>query len=268
MTLSWLTRFLASGTLGLAVLAALAVPARGEWYAAGYGGYSADGAFRDVSMNNLGERLAFQRYNFSQTNVLLGDTLTQSFVTSDLKLKSSPLFGGKAGYFFNDSGFPWLGVEIEAYTTKPSIKSQTVTTTQDITFIKNGPDVPPCFPPPAQNCSRHEVLNSTLAVGEVSLRVTTVAFNVIARYPGDVFQPYVGVGVGAFYFSGSGQIDGRQVVPGFNGLAGVKILATEEWGLFVEGKYNRATLTNFDPNLGLSGEYSIFHFVGGIAYHF
>jgi len=100
------------------------------------------------------------------------------------------------------------------------------------------------------------------------MRLITVAFNVVARYPGTVFQPYVGVGAGAFYFSSSGSLSGRQVVPGLNASVGLQILATEEWGFFVEGTYNRAALTNFDPNFGLSGEYSAYNFVAGIAYHF
>ena len=96
----------------------------------------------------------------------------------------------------------------------------------------------------------------------------TLAVNLVARYPGEVFQPYVGVGAGAFYFSSSGQIDGRQVVPGLNAQAGLKVLATEEWGLFVEGKYNYATITNLDPaGFGLSGVYSALNVHAGFAYH-
>ena len=91
----------------------------------------------------------------------------------------------------------------------------------------------------------------------------------VARYPGTTFQPYVGVGGGGFYFSSSGQIDGHQWVPGLNTQLGLKVLATEEWGLFVEGKYNYATITNLDPSgFGLSGVYGAFNILGGIAYHF
>jgi len=112
-------------------------------------------------------------------------------------------------------------------------------------------------------------ITSTLPVTESSLRLYTVAFNVVARYPGKTFQPYVGVGGGAFYFNGSGQFDGRQVVPGLNAQAGLKVLATDEWGLFVEGKYNYATITNLDPSgFGLSGVYSSLNVLAGVAYHF
>ena len=100
------------------------------------------------------------------------------------------------------------------------------------------------------------------------MRLVTMAFNVVARYPGTVFQPYVGVGAGAFYFTSSGAINGRQVVPGLNAMAGVKILATDEWGLFLEGKFNRATISNLDARYGLSGEYNAFNVIAGLAYHF
>ena len=47
------------------------------------------------------------------------------------------------------------------------------------------------------------------------------------------------------------------------------MLATEEWGLFVEGKYNYATITNLDPTgFGLSGVYNSFNVLAGVAYHF
>ena len=246
-------------------------PARSEWYLSGYGGYSAAQPLKDVTMNNFGNTSAVHRYGFGPSNIEFGDTLTQNFHTSDLSLKQSVLFGGKGGYFFNDEGFPWLGVELEAFTSTPTIKTQTVMTNQDITFVL-GPGHPPgaCpSPPPTTQCSVQENLKSTLPVTQSSLRLVTVAFNVVARYPGKIFQPYVGVGAGAFYFSSSGQIDGRQVVPGLNAQAGLKVLATEEWGLFVEGKYNYATITNLDPvGFGLSGVYSAINFVAGVAYHF
>ena len=88
------------------------------------------------------------------------------------------------------------------------------------------------------------------------------------RQPDRTPTPYVGVGVGGFYFKGSDKFNGRQIVPGLNLQAGVKILMTEEWGFFVEGKYNRATLTNFDPGYGLSAEYSALNAVAGLAFHF
>ncbi len=243
----------------------------GEWYLGGYGGYSTPSSLKDVTMNNFGFQSAANRYGFNQIDVNNGTQLIQNFQTSNVSLKNSPIFGGKGGYFFSDEGLPWLGVEVEAFTTNPTIKQQTVSTTQGITYIL-GPGQPPgptCpQPPPDSTCSQQEQLKSTLNLSESSMRLITVAFNVVARYPGKVFQPYVGVGGGAFYFSSSGQISGRQVVPGFTAQAGLKMLVTDEWGLFAEGKYNYATITNLDPTFGLSGEYSAINFVAGLAYHF
>lgn len=244
--------------------------ARSEWYLSGYGGFSAPQSLKDVTMNNFGYTSAVNRTGFNSTNTTLGDTLTQNFKTSDLSLKSSSLFGGKGGYFFNDQDLPWLGVELDVFTTNPSIKAQTVSTDQDIRFTPKDLNNGACpLPIPNNACAFQERVKSTLPVTESSLRLVTAAFNVVARYPGKVFQPYVGVGVGAFYFTSStGAFQGRQVVPGLNAIAGLKVLATEEWGFFLEGKYNRATLTNFDPTYGLSGEYSAFNVVAGVAYHF
>ena len=243
-------------------------PARSEWYASGYGGFSATQPLKDVTMDNFGERSAAERYLFTTNNQTLGDTLSQNFQASDLSLKQSTLFGGKGGYFFNAEGFPWLGVELEAFTTKPTIKTQTVSTEQDIIFTKRDFN-PACPAQPLGQCSIQEHLSSTLGVDQSSLRLISVVFNVVARYPGEIFQPYVGIGGGAFYFSSSGQIDGRQVVPGLNLQTGLKVLATKEWGLFVEGKYNYATITNLDPTgFGLSGVYNAFNVLAGVAYHF
>jgi len=245
--------------------------ARSEWYLGGYGGYSAAQPLKDATMNNYGYNQAVNLYGYGPSSIAAGDTLTQNFQTSDLSLKQSALYGGKAGYFFKEEGFSWLGVELEAFTTTPTIKTQTLTTDQDITFIL-GPGhnaVSPCPAPPSIVCSNQVNVKSTLPVTQSNLRLITVLFNLVARYPGTTFQPYVGVGGGAFYFSSSGQIDGRQVVPGLNTQVGLKILATEEWSLFVEGKYNYATITNLDPSgYGLSGVYSAFNAVAGVAYHF
>jgi hypothetical protein len=260
-------------TTGIAVVmfallfAGLPGAALAEWYVAGFGGLSVPSKLSDANMDAFGERRALQQFPGAAAIPPQG-TLSQSFNTSDLSLKNSPLFGGKAGYFFKDEGFSWLGVELEAFTSQPTIKNQTVSTSQEVTYLPNNPLAPGlCIP--GISCQAQVTNNSTLPLSQSSMRLITVLFNVVARYPGTTFQPYIGVGAGGFYFSSSGQIDGRQVVPGLNAQAGLKVLATEEWGLFVEGKYNYATITNLDPaGFGLSGVYSAFNLLAGIAYHF
>jgi hypothetical protein len=265
-------RFFAMTTgIGLVMFALFLVclpgSALAEWYLAGYGGLSVPSKLSDATMDTYGERLALQQFPGAGTIHPQG-TLTQSFNTSDISLKNSPLFGGKAGYFFKEEGFSWLGVELEAFTSQPTIKSQRVSTSQEVTYLPFNP-LPPATCQPGITCQAQVTNNGTLQLSESSMRMITVAFNVVARYPGTVFQPYVGVGAGGFYFNSSGQIDGRQVVPGLNAQAGLKVLATEEWGIFVEGKYNYATITNLDPSgYGLSGTYSAFNILGGVAYHF
>ncbi len=253
-----------------------------EWYVAGYGGVTTMGSIGNVTMNNLGERLALQQFPSATPPSASGDTVTQSFDTSDISLKSSPVFGAKVGYFFTDNNLPWLGIELEAFTSKPNIKSQTLSSVQNVTFSPGPVTITNCNPITApQFCPQSVRTNSQVSLTETSLRVTTVAFSVVARYPGERFQPYVGVGAGAFYFSASsgsfrsfqgtqpsGSIKDSQWVPGLNAFGGLRYFITKEWGLFGEAKYNNAPINELDSELGISGTYSILNFIGGIAYRF
>lgn len=252
--------------LGLLIMLACWAPqsVMSEWYVAGYGGASAPTALKNVKLNQLGETQDTQFFSGGQSTPKFG-TYTQTLRASDLNLKQSPLFGGKAGYFFADEGFKWLGVEFEAFTTEPTIKRKTVNTIHDISYVPFEPQTPCVLD---VTCQRQVSITGRTTIPESSMRLITMAFNVVVRYPGTLFQPYAGVGAGAFYFTSSGAIAGHQVVPGLNAMAGVKILATEEIGFFLEGKFNRATITNFDRVYGLSGEYSAFNVVAGLAYHF
>jgi outer membrane protein W len=234
---------------------------------------SSAGSVSDVRMPTLGQRLAEAQFPqaLKDLNSDGRGALLQTFKASDISLKSSLTIGGKAGYFFTEEKLPWLGIELEAFRTSPKIKAQTLSTVHDIAYQPNTPaTAAQCLPPvPFPNCPASALNRSSLALQESSLRVVTIAFNVVARYPGSTVQPYVGVGGAAMYFSSSGgSVQGRQWYPGLNLQAGTKLKVTEEWGLFAEGKYNLANVSNFDPTFGLSGMYSIFHLVGGIAYHF
>ena len=243
-------------------------PALSEWYVAGYGGASIPFTLNSVQLNQLGETLDTNLFVGAKSNPPQG-TVNQQLHSSDLSQKRSPLFGGRVGYFFADQGFKWLGAEFEMYTTTPTIKDQTVRTLHHVTYIP-GPDQNPdpntCVI--GSSCRIEQSIAGTAQVPESSMRLITFAFNVVVRYPGKIFQPYAGVGGGAFYFTSSGAIKGHQVVPGLNAFGGLKVLVFDDWGLFIEGKFNRATITNFDSVFGLSGEYSSFNVLGGLAYHF
>jgi opacity protein-like surface antigen len=94
----------------------------------------------------------------------------------------------------------------------------------------------------------------------------------VVRYPGTQFQPYAGVGIGVFFarakFSGpTGGTDNDNAVPGLNALAGLRYFASDHIALFAEYKYNRAAF-EFPTAIGIEGDYSANHVLGGVSYHF
>ena len=178
----------------------------------------------------------------------------------DIDLKNSGVYGAKVGYFL-PRRLNWLGLEMEAFNTTPHLKETAFTT-------------------------------------GAHLRVTTLAFNAIARakmlcerhddhdrtgrpttdrdYRDHDFcrlQPYAGVGLGVFFARASDATGSASdnAVPGLNVLAGVRYFLTERVALFGEYKYNRATF-EFDTvgaaAAGLKGDYSASHIVGGLSVHF
>jgi len=178
----------------------------------------------------------------------------------DIDLKNSGVYGAKVGYFM-PRRLNWLGLEMEAFNTTPHLKETAFTT-------------------------------------GAHLRVTTLAFNAIARakmmcerhddHDGTGrpttdrdhrahdfcrLQPYAGVGLGVFFARASDATGSASdnAVPGLNVLAGVRYFMTERVALFGEYKYNRATF-DFDTvgatAAGLKGDYSASHIVGGLSLHF
>ena len=141
-------------------------------------------------------------------------------------------------------------------------------------------------------------LKETAFTTGAHLRVTTLAFNAIARAKMMCerhddhdrtgrpttdrdhrdrdfcrLQPYAGVGLGVFFARASDATGSASdnAVPGLNVLAGVRYFVTERVALFGEYKYNRATF-EFDnvgaTAAGLKGDYSASHIVGGLSLHF
>ncbi|TLY37863.1 MAG: porin family protein [Nitrospirae bacterium] len=157
----------------------------------------------------------------------------------DFDLKNSIAYGAKLGYF---PGSSWFGIELDVYNTTPHIKSLD--------------DIP-----------------------GIHMRVTTAAVNIIARYPGLTFQPYVGVGLGLMFAhigdSPTTRAD-SDVGAGLNALVGMRFFVTPYTALFTEYKYSEADLAfdnAFSPaqgfaSGGFSGTYRAQHIVVGILYHF
>ncbi|HEY3196566.1 MAG TPA: porin family protein [Nitrospirales bacterium] len=215
-----------SSLLGLSVMVSvfLTPNAHAEWYVGAYGGLTNPGAFSNTTLSSP----------------TVGGGVTDARI-NDLELKSNLVGGLKAGYFFNAR--PWLGIETDLYTRKPDVKQQTIFggTTGGRVFADNLPTT--------------------------SLRLTTWAFNIIIRSPsmGDIFQPYGGMGYGLFLAKGSlGGHSDTHVTPGFQLVAGARILLTPKWALFGEFKFDRATIRFSD----LRGNYSSQIFALGVMLQF
>jgi opacity protein-like surface antigen len=194
-----------------------------EWYVGGYGGLSYPGAFTNVTIND-----PFLNGGIRDARV------------NDLELHISPVGGVKVGYMFADR--PWLGIEADVFTLKPDVKQQDVV---------GGKARGPAFVDTLRG---------------IPLRVTTMAANIIIRSPSmsDVFEPYAGMGYAIFLANSSqGGESNLHVSHGFNLVAGARYTLTENWALFGEFKYNRATLRFSD----IRGNYDTQLFVLGIVWH-
>lgn len=162
-----------------------------------------------------------------------------------LDLANAGLFGGKLGYFFEDKGWEWMGVEVEGFVSHPRVAHQTLSGA------------------PSQ---------SAIAGTGEQVRIVTTALNVLARYPGGRLQPYAGIGLAAVSATVSGaSLAVSDSSPGLNLLAGVKLLVTERGAVFCEGRYTYASFQFEDAGLvgaGIKGVYQAPGFVAGVAWHF
>jgi opacity protein-like surface antigen len=174
-------------------------------------------------------------------------------------LTNSVVYGAKLGYF-HPGRLNWLGLEVEGFNTTPHIKES--------------------FGLPGSH-----------------LRVTTLAFNVIARttlgcgrsdrdsrddlhgssalddHARCPLHVYAGAGPGIFFAETSNQFgrstDNGRV--GLNALAGLRYFMNRHIAVFAEYKFNYA---RFDFNqaqgstAGLTGNYLASHVIGGLAWHF
>jgi opacity protein-like surface antigen len=154
----------------------------------------------------------------------------------DFDLKNAVLYGAKLGVF---PGNGWFGIELDAFHSSPNVKN-----------LDNVPGF--------------------------SLGVTNVGINLIARYPGATFQPYVGIGTGALIarIGDSATTQGDTDVSSMlNLLIGIRAFVTPYVAIFTEYKYTQSTLEfsdGFAPQFGggFSGDYNAQQVVFGVSYHF
>ncbi|WP_455388735.1 outer membrane beta-barrel protein [Petrachloros mirabilis] len=172
---------------------------------------------------------------------------------SDQPLKSSINLGVKLGHYFRRAR--WIGVETGLSYTTPHIKQGSLTFT--------GPG---------------GSLSSPTLPGVHQRMIIWDVITLMLRYPGNRFQPYIGVGPALFFAS----LEGPTAPPGQSGTAiglnaemGARYFITRHWAVFGEGTYNRARIgyisndsnPNADP-FGFRATYSAFTANVGISYHF
>jgi opacity protein-like surface antigen len=181
--------------------------------------------------------------------------IDSSLKGSDLDLATSPIYGAKVGYFF--PRLNWLGIEGEFLYSNPHMKQQRTTSTG--TF--NTPLGPVTG-------------TATQDVPGAHVRMMTAAANVIARYPGKRFQPYIGVGFTmnwARFSSPAPRLGRAQVAsdtsPGFNVLAGSRFFLTKHVALFGEYKYMKSSF-DFGNNVLFQADYSAHNLIAGVSLHF
>jgi len=168
---------------------------------------------------------------------LTGIQRTGSFLTQsgpDLDLKNAVLYGGQLGFFPGNGA---MGLELDVFNSQPNIKN-----------LDNIPGIP--------------------------LGVTNVGINLLLRYPGPTFQPYVGFGGAALIARISETVDVKSdtdVGFGINLLGGLRTFITPYVAVFAEYKYTRGTLSfneAFGSAGGFSGNYHAQAVVFGLSYHF
>lgn len=180
---------------------------------------------------------------------------------SDRALKSSLMFGAKAGYYFPRAR--WFGIEGEAFITTPHIKQQYTTVTLPTNGVFKGFGTIPGGTTAATLSGDH-------------FRVFTLAGNAVFRYHKTRLQPYIGFGPALFFarvnttaqgFEGS-QSSNFKI--GLNAKAGLEFYITRHVGAFVEWKYNLARLSfeATDNALGFNATYQMHMASVGLSYHF
>jgi opacity protein-like surface antigen len=167
-----------------------------------------------------------------------GSLTTLTPQVSDFDLTNSVAYGAKLGYFPGDGG---VGLEVEAFNTTPHIKS----------FVGSEGYIP-----------------------GVHFRVTTIGLNLIARYPGRTYQPYIGIGGGAaigHIGNSPTTTSDRDTSASLQLLAGLRAFVTPRAAVFTEYKYTDATFQftgAFGSVGGFQAEYAAQHVMFGVSYHF
>lgn len=191
-----------------------------------------------------------------------GSTLSPPGSMSGRDLASSPMLGGKIGYYFPQ--VPWFGLEAEAYYRTPHIEEQSTRVSILQGSILNG-----VGPVPGG-----DIIGSL--PGDHFRVITVAPFNLMLRYHKTRLQPYLGIGPGIFLARVKTTVSGFEGTQsstrvGLNVKFGGEYFFTRHISGFGEVRYNYAAL-NFDANdagaFGFRAIYNPIIFSFGINYHF
>lgn len=214
-----------------------------------------------VGTTFFGDNNKLTRVDLTDLSAPPGSFLTPHGSMSGRDLASSPVWGGKIGYYF--PRVSWFGVELEASYTTP--------------HIEEGPTRVSILPGTV-------VAGGAVASGSVTnifpgdyFRVITIApFNLMFRYNKMRFQPYVGVGPAIFLSrvkTTEVGFEGTQssTTVGVNVKLGGEYFFTKHISGYGEVRYNH-TRFDFDATeaggFGFKATYNPVIFSFGVSYHF
>lgn len=173
---------------------------------------------------------------------------------SNVTLNNSLMYGMKLGHYFKST--PWFGIELESFMTTPHRPQQRLT----------------LGAPGLGTIQQDE--------GGATNRLVVVSPNLVARYQGGAFEPYVGVGPGIFFFhqqqltavAGERSYSQSNTGVGLNTQVGLRYRLTDHVALFGEWKFNYAHINLSGQadvgHFGINAITTLHHFVFGVGYHF
>ncbi len=214
-----------------------------------------------VGTTFFGDNNKLSRVDITDLGAPPGSLLTPRGSMSGRDLASSPVWGGKIGYYFPRAS--WFGLELEAFYSTP--------------HIEQGPTRVSILPGTVVTGGSVTPGNVTNIFPGDYFRVITIApFNLMFRYDKMRFQPYVGVGPAIFL----SRINTTEVLfagtqsstkVGLNVKLGGEYFFTQHISGYGEVRYNY-TRFNFDAtdsgSFGFKATYNPIIFSFGVSYHF
>ena len=185
-------------------------------------------------------------------------TLPAGTTFSNVDLKNSIMYGAKAGYYLEQRGLEWLGLEMDLYYATPDIASQSLQTNLPPGFI---------FIAPASCVGK---TSCSVPTGGADLHILTWAPAIVmARYQSGPWQPYAGVGMGLFFAKTNALGPSVSTTePGLVTKLGLEYKLNDKIGLFGEWKYNYANLSFSSGGTSLSANYNAHILAFGLNLHF